>query len=573
VTIGNASDQPIHYATTNLEGGLTLSWVRGKHLWRFGGAALRMGYAQPGLNNQRGTYNFLGRWTNSPYADFLLGLLNNSSRRLSSADPNMRSWASGAFFQDDWRIARSLTLNLGLRYEINSPMREQHNRMSNFVPELGMIVISGRTAVADLEALLEQNGLTGKTAFADDLGIPPSLAYAPRNLFAPRFGLAWRPFGGMRTVVRGGYGIFYGGSGQGPVRGDLAETFPFMVSRSYTRNTSNPDQVTLSDPFPTGRGTVDGVNNSAGTELRPSAPGVQSWNLTIERDLGRESAIEVAYVGSKGSHLPRKYNINQPVRDPALRPSGTGAFPRPFAGIGDVDFYRYGCNSSYNAGILSWRRRFAGGLFFRVNYIYAKSIDDASQAADSSDGGLGGPQDARNLRMERGRSDWDTGHSFTISYAWQIPGRRNVWLRNWQLAGSGRAFTGQPFTPKTSNVQLDQGEANRPDRLAKGMVDQPTVDRWFDIAAFPVVPLGAFRMGNSGRNILDGPGQSLINAGLTRRFRTGEHGNLQFRWEVFNLLNHPNFNLPNNAVNAANAATIVTAGSPRSMQLALHYTF
>ncbi len=188
-------------------------------------------------------------------------------------------------------------------------------------------------------------------------------------------------------------------------------------------------------------------------------------------------------------------------------------------------------------------------------------------------GGYGGAQDARNLSLERGRSDFDTGHTMTMSFSWEPPFRCSRWTRGWQVTGSGRAYTGQPLTAKTSNVQLDQGEANRPDRIAKGAVEHPTPERWFDLSAFPLVPAGAFRFGNSGRNILDGPGFAGINLGLFRRFKTGERSYLQLRWEVFNVLNRANFHLPNVNVNAAPGGTITEADPPRVMQLAAKWVF
>ncbi len=572
VAIGNNADQPVRFVSSNVEAGGTITMVRSAHIFKFGGNGMQMQFFQPSLNNMRGTFNFLGRWTNDPFGDFLLGVLNNSTRKARGADPGLVNWNGGLFFQDDWRLTRSLTFNIGVRYEMNLPMTERHGRLANFVPAIGKIVIAERNSIPDLDAIIAEAGLTAKVAYADETGLPPSLVNANWDMLAPRFGLAWRPGRGNRMVVRSGYGIFYAGSLTNPVRGDLADVFPFSLNQTYNRNTSNPSVVTFQTPFP-GRGTVEGVNNSSGMDTHPQAQYLQSWNLTIERELGLDTALEIAYVGSKGTNLGRRYNVNQPIRDPALRPSGTGAFPRPYTGINDINYYAFGTNSNYHAGMATWRRRFARGFFFRVNYIYAKSIDDASQLQGASDGGYAGAQDARNLTLERGRSDFDTGHTFTMNYSWDLPFRRNRWVRGWQMTGSGRLYTGQPVTAKTSNVQLDQGEANRPDRIAKGRLDTRTPDLWFDLKAFPVVPTGSFRMGSAGRNILDGPGYMGVNWGLYRRFVVIEGHTVQFRWEVFNVLNRANFQLPNPNVNAANGGTITEAQAPRSMQLALKWLF
>jgi hypothetical protein len=146
-------------------------------------------------------------------------------------------------------------------------------------------------------------------------------------------------------------------------------------------------------------------------------------------------------------------------------------------------------------------------------------------------------------------------------------------MRGWQLAGTGIAHTGPPFTPVNTNANVNLGEASRPDRIAKGSVPNPSPTHWFNVADFPLVPTGSYRLGDSGRDILDGPGSIAINLSFSRNFAIRERGNLQFRWETFNVLNHANFPLPVVQVNAVNAGTITTAGNPRTMQGALRLTF
>jgi hypothetical protein len=568
VTLGNDAAQPVRFRVMTPEFGNTLTWVRGQHIFKTGGTIHWGRFNQTAINNMRGLYNFLGRWTNDPYGDFLLGLLNNSTRRLDGPTSKLRMTNYGFFVQDDWRVHRNLTLNIGLRWEILFPMHEIDGKLSNFVPELGKIVIASERAIPGMADRLALAGLTGKVDFARHVGLPDSLVYGQYRNFAPRFGFAWRV---PKGVIRSGYGIFYGGSLQNPIRQDLAEAFPFALNQTFNRLTADPNVVTLRDPFPVQRLALDGATNAAGYEVRAPAQYMQSWNFTIEREIGKDSAIEIAYVGSKGTHLGRRYDVNQPLRDPNARVNG--AFPRPYAGLNTINFYTFGSNSSYNAGILTIRRRIASGAFVRVNYVYSKSIDDASQISGNSAGGYPAAQDARNVRLERGRSDFDNRHTFTMNFNYELPFRQNEWTRGWQVSGTGRIYSGQPFTPRVSNVQLDQGEANRPDRIAKGVLDNPTPDLWFDLRAFPVVPLGAFRMGNAGRNVLDGPGFVGVNFALLKRVRVAEGHSLQFRWEVFNVANHANLLLPNNNVNAAQGGTITEASAPRSMQLGLKYIF
>src|SRR5262249_52815140 len=156
-------------------------------------------------------------------------------------------------------------------------------------------------------------------------------------------------------------------------------------------------------------------------DLHAPTPYAQNWNLTVEREIGGSTAIEIAYVGAKGTHLSRVYDLNQPYRTAAFAPN----FPRPFAAVGTINYYGFYANSIYNAGTVALRRRFTHGFFYRVNYTYSKSIDEASQTAATADGDIGPPQNSRCLRCERGRSDWDIGHVVTMNLSYEVPLRGN----------------------------------------------------------------------------------------------------------------------------------------------------
>ena len=568
--LGNAANLPVIFHVTTYQFADTLTWVKGKHLIKFGGDLLRTQFFQPYYNNNRGTYAFNGYWTSVPIADFDLGVLNQVTRTVGT-NPNYLFWNSWGFFaQDDFRVSPSLTLNVGLRYEIPMPPHEKYGRMTNFVPELGLLVVSSDQTVPNLTQLVADAGLTGKVALAKDVGLPQSLIYPAYKELAPRFGFAWRPRGGVHTVVRGGYGIFYGNNMWNPVRNDLANVYPFTVAQTLNKNTSKPELLTLQNPLGT-KQNLAGVLTPNGFQTYSTPQYLQSWNLTVEREIGKSMALEVAYIGSKGTHMGRKFNINQPYRVPEMRVNGS--FPRPISGFNDLDYYSFGGNSSYNAGMITLRKRMARGFFYRLNYVYSKSIDTSSQIADGSDGGITQPQNARCLQCERGRSDWDRGHGVTSMFMYDLPLGRRALLKSWQISGTARLQTGQPYTLQVSNSQLDQGEANRPDRIAKGTLANPSPQMWYDVSAFPTVPSSSFRFGNSGRNILDGPGLIDTNVSLIKRFRIQERYNVQFRCEAFNALNHPNFNLPNHNVNAPAAGTITDVRAPRLFQLGLRMQF
>ena len=572
-TLGPHSNQPLSFAVNNYQWADTLTWVKSKHMIKTGIDIQRTQLFENASNNSRGTLNFLGRWTNDPTADFMLGLLNNSTRQVGTTNNYLFNTSYGLFVQDDFKVTPRFTLNLGLRYELMKPVVDKYDQWSSFVPELGKIVVAGDRMVPNLAQMAQEAGLAGGIVLAKDAGLPRSLVHANTRNFAPRLGFAWRPFGGTRTVVRSGYGIFYGSSTTNTMRKDLGGVFPFATSQNFNRQAKDPSRLTLGEPFPASLAKLQGVTNSSGYETHPQAQYLQSWSFTIEHEVFSSVALEAAYAGSKGTHLGRKYDYNQPFRSLALM-LPDGSFPRPFPMFNAVNMYTFGSNSSYNAALFSLRKRFSRGTHFRLNYTYAKSIDETSQIGSAGDGGYSGAQDARNLRLERGRSDWDTGHSVTMTFVTELPVfSRNRLLGGWQVAGTGRLYTGQPFTPQLSNVQLDLGEANRPDRIAKGALENPTPERWFDAAAFPAVPVGAFRFGNSGRNILDGPGYAGVNLSLMKKFRVRERDYVQFRWELFNLLNHPNFELPQLSVNSVAVGTIAAADNGRVMQIGLKYVF
>jgi hypothetical protein len=573
-SLGNAANLPVNFDVNNWQVGDTFTWVRSRHMMKFGFDYLRTQFFQPYFNNNRGTFPFTGYWTTQPVADFELGVLNQMTRTVGT-NPNylfIPNW--GFFAQDDYKIKPSLTLNFGFRYELPLPPFEKYGRLSNFVPALGQLVIASDKTVPNFKQLISDAGLTGLAVLARDVGMPESVQFPYHKSFAPRFGFAWRPFGGMKTVLRGGYGIYWGGNLWNPVRNNLANVYPFTINETHPKTTSNPAIVTLQNPLGN-KTNLNGVLTPNGLQVNPSPAYIQSWNLTLEREIGWESALEIAYVGSKGTHLGRQYNINVPLRS-LLNPTGV----RPMAAFNDVNYFSFQSNSTYNAGMVTWRKRVTRAVSFRLNYVYSKSIDYASQINGAGDGTYSGAEDMRNLRLDRGRSDWDRGHTLTTIFTvdlprirHELPLRARGLLSNWQVAGSGRFETGTPFTPQTSSANLDLGESDRPDRTAKGTVSSPTPDRWYDVSAFPLVPDNAFHPGTSGRNILDGPGMITLNVSLIRNIPIRERFTMQLRCEAFNALNHPHFNLPNAMVNAPGGGTVTLADPPRLIQFGARLMF
>jgi hypothetical protein len=453
-------------------------------------------------------------------------------------------------------------------------MVDKYGRMSNFVPKDNQIIIASAQGVQNLPQVLANAGLAASfLGLASSSGLPPALTATRYDRFAPRFGFAWRPFSDNKTVLRGGYGIFYGTDGQSFITQQVSQFFPFYINQSVSFTASNPAALTLSNPF--NNVTKAGGVSYDGFDTNPSPPYVQSYNLTLERQLGASMALEVSYTGTKGTHLGDLYDINQPYYGLGL-PIATS--PRPFPSTTNpINYFAWGDNSIYSAGTVTLRRRLARGFFYRLNYVYGKSIDEASQVNHAGTGGFAGVEDSQNLRLDRGRSDWDRGHIFSMDYSYQLPWTNTAgWghlLGGWQLAGTGQVSSGPPFTPSISGANVNTTPAARPNRIGNGSLANPNANEWFNVADFPAVPANVNEFGTSGRNILDGPGTIAVNLSLIRNLTLFERTHLQFRWEVFNAFNHPNFNLPIPAVNASNAGTITSAGNGRAMQFALRYSF
>ncbi len=571
IILGPAYDVPKIWSFNNYQYSGSLTWIKGRHNLKAGADFLRMQYFSRSFGDTRGRLTFLGRFTGEPLADMMLGWAQTSRRQLDASGPYHLVSNYAGFLQDDFKVTQTLTLNIGVRYDVMKPPKEKFGAWSMFVPSLGKIVIAGRGNVPDFDQRIKATNLTQYITMASDVGLPPSIRKTDYTNLAPRFGFAWRPRGWNRLAIRGGYGIFYGSSSLYRMD-EYSDTYPFSITETYSAVSTNPLALTLSDPFPVARRSVSGLTSTFGSEPSSQDQYLQSWNFTIEHEFARNSVIEVAYAGSKGTHLQRRYDANQQIRDLDVR-AQTGAFPRPFPAFSSINIISDGSNSSYNSAAVTVRRQFNKQLFVRASYTYSKSIDESSNTGGTIQYNFSNAQDSLNLKGERGRSDFDIGHAFAASFIWSPALGRNLMVRNWQFAGTSTIYTGPPFTPRIANFNYLNGEASRPDRIAKGTLASPSVEQWFDRTAFPVVPAGSFRFGSSGRNILDGPGTFNLNASVSRRFALAERTAAQFRLETFNLPNHPNFNLPENRVDILSGGTISRAKANRTMQLALRLEF
>lgn len=612
--LGQGANTPREQEVWDVQASGRLSWIRNTHTIKIGGDFSRTYFDQPQYNNVRGTFTIGRRFTRHSIGDLLIGRLQNVNRRASTTANMIRGSGFGLFFNDDWKATRNLTLNLGVRYETELPAYDVNDRLSSYDPGLNQVIIADDRSLPNLAALLAEAGLAGRTVVASELGLGRGILDPDFNNFAPRLGFAWRPFGGSRNVLRGGYGVFYQGYLLGPVRQQLAGVFPFTFNQVFnSAGRANGPPPTLRNPFPERRELIRGagVLTANGFDIDPPTAYMQNWNLTIERDLGGGQALEVGYVGSKGSHLQRRYDANQPIRELELAveaPNGNLTFPRPIDGFNRINYTAFGSNSTYHALQVSLRRRSRGGFFYRANYSFGKSIDDASSGGG---GGAGGNAiDSRNLKLERGRSNFDQRHSATFAARYQLPlGRGRLLLANlrgpaqavlggWQLAATLRTYSGLPFTVTAASVDLNAGESPRPNRIGHGYqepdafpglkgVDFP----WFDLGAFERVPcigeenrngiecvqsahgFEPFQVGNAGRNILDVPGRFNLNLSLQKNFRFEGRRRLQVRLDAFNAPNTTQLGRPTAQFDSIFGGLILNAAAPRIIQVSLTYNF
>src|SRR5260370_4731522 len=424
--VGYAANEPVQFFVPDYQWSEKLTWIKASHVLKWGADISRNQFKQPYSNNSRGTRTANGNWTGAgtasngnAVADLELGLLKAASITTQTARNYMRLTDYGLFVNDDWKISHSLTLNLGLRYELDKPPVDRVDRVANFIPALNKIIIASDKNLPNYNQLVSDAGLSNLMGVAKDYGIQRSLVDPSYKGFAPRAGFAWRPLGSGKMVLRGGYGIFYSGQLLNDVRNGLDNTFPFVLAQNFARLAADPAALTLENPFNPARGTQTGTTTSTGYQLHPPMGYLQSYNLTVERDIGLGAVSEIGYVGSKGTHLGRQYDINLPFRSIAYYQANL-AFPVPYPPLRVIDYWDFTTHSIYNAGQVTLRPRASGGFFYRLSYSYSKSIDTASQFTGTSTLGFANALDPRHLSLERARSDWDRGHVFQSSFAWPV---------------------------------------------------------------------------------------------------------------------------------------------------------
>jgi hypothetical protein len=578
----------------------TFTYVRGSHTIKTGVEYRHQvlpSLLQPGSS---GLLTFTGGTaaTSSGYsfADFLLGLPATTQQVPPMASITLRQNNFASYVQDDWRVLPRLTLDIGLRYELNFNPVEDKNRLAMFDPALAAIVVASNNGVLPasqyspviVQDLTNANG-TWKFPLVSDkqAGYPArSLLDTQYGNWGPRFGFAYHlSNGGHQFVLRGGYGIFYNTYPIQNLEQVIAINPPFAGTFTFTQAITNGvPSITLQNPF---AGNA-GASISPGALLRNwDLPSNQQWNLALERDFGWGTTLSVGYIGNKGTHLFRAENLNEVYFDPVTGKSDY-TYQSTF-GTAAISQRTTDATSIYNAMQTIVRRRLSHGLLFEFNWTWAKGIDDVGTALNVS------ALDVQNLGRDRADSDYVRRHTIHLNFTWEVPvGRGQALLANaprwvdmaaggWRLSGIWTRYSGMRFTPTINNTGLAN---TRPEYIygvqANLPADQRTVQRWFNPAAFEAPPATCGPtgtdacFGDAGRNILIGPGIDNVDASLSKSFAIrSERRRLTIRLEMFNAFNHPNYALPDANISDVNTVGSITSlvKSMREAQFAARFDF
>jgi len=554
--LGDEGNNPQNSVTNVYQFLNNSSYIHGNHLIKFG-ADLRFSQQNAFRDvESRGRLQFSPflQITNNALADLLLGFPLLTSVAHVDNPQQIRTHSYNFFINDSYRVRPRLTLNAGLRYEYNSPPVDAEDRAN----------------VYDV--------VTRNLVHVGTNGVPRSGFDPDKNNFAPRVGFAWTIGDDQKTVLRGGYGVYYDQSPLAPAEA-LYFNSPFFDNNIFFPFPGLP--LTLNDPFPAFFPFP--LPDSALAIQRDLRTGyMQHWNFNVERQFGDKTVVEVAYVGSKGTKLLTARDINQP--QPSVLPPGLPFVPRPDPRFDDIDLLESRANSNYNALQMRFQQRLTRGFSALASYTWSKSIDDASNFFSSA-GDPNFPQNSYNVAAERGRSNFDVSHRLSVSYSYALPfrhadGLAGKLINGWETFGIVTLQTGRPFTVAllseidnsgTGRSILGFGANDRPNLIGNPELSNPTTSQWFNTAAFAFSAPGTF--GNAGRNILEGPGFQSVNMSLVKNTALTESVKLQFRAEAFNLFNHPNFNLPDNFLGSPTFGQITSARDPRHIQFGLKLLF
>lgn len=549
---------------------------RGTHSLEFGAYFFHLDFNPSFPNDARGVYTYNGSYTGNPLADFLLGYPSQAQVGIGRGTENATTNWAHLYAEDRWQLKPNLTVDAGLRYEYNANLVAQANQTSDInLFALGgpAFVVSGDTTKLSPAATALASLSPLPIVSASSVGWNNSLLRARYLRFAPRLGLAWRIPGAHETVVRAGVGI-YPNQAAYSILQNLAENMPFFLIKTVNNSNTTPTLTTenILARTPTGAIGANSVNHDFQIEYN------EVWNLTVQRAITLNTTVTAEYVGSRTVHADSSTDVNIPLPGP-----GSIQARRPYPQVAPFTTIRWDGWATFNALTLKVTRRFVSGLSFDADYTLSKAIDDASDTG-TTNAEYNLPQNPYASGLESALSSFDHCHRFTANAVYDFPVARGTdgWLHrtlgNWRGGAILMIQTGAPFTVNLSpardiaNVGLIGGNnLERPNLIANPNDGTRTPTEWFNTSAFTLP--AKFSFGNAGRNIVIGPGLANLDLSLQKAWSVRENQTLQFRWDVFNALNHPNFNLPGRIFGAANFGVITSAQDARELQFALKWMF
>ena len=572
------------------------TYTRGRHSFKMGADLRRREHGFFQVQNPHGDFFYTGQFTggNVPLADFLIGYTQSLFRDTQTGPFGMRWWEFGTYLMDDYRASNKLTLNLGVRYDVYTPMVEEHNRLANFDFKTGYFVAPG---------------VTPGTSRSGDV------ATNWRN-FSPRIGFAYSLGNDNKTAIRGGYGIFYDEQADQNDTELAYNDLPGVYgSQSITVSTvsTTPAMVLSQGPPPISFSTITNPTGRASAAyFHNPTTYIEEWNLNVEHQIAKNMVLQIGYEGTRGVHLTYLRNLNQATQpldsnfcpvpyNPNTCLSGLPTnFGRPyFATVPNIAAIRTEGHdiSLINHGLqVRFEKRTSKGWSMLNSYTWQHTIGQATESETPNADGE--PQDTYNMRAERGDITPDFRHQFTSAWSYELPfgpgqrylqtpGGLGLLTGGWQLNGIISIYSGQAFTPYLSYDPTNTGSGGpRPDRVGDPYNfsnapcgSQQNVNCWYNPAAFAIPALApgqvnARDFGNAGRGSLRGPAFYNTDFSVFKDFKLKERGQLQLRGEIFNLFNTPQFALPNNLVDTPTAGQITsTLHESRQIQVSVNVSF
>lgn len=544
---------------------------------KFGVYFFHLDFEPVDATNARGLFQFTNRYTGNALGDLLLGTptLGQVGVGGRGALVGRTNWVQ-TYIEDGWRIRPSLKFDIGLRYEYNQNVTDANNKMAvvnTSVPGGEFVIASNSQNQISSAATPLLSAIPIPYVTSNQAGWNPSLLTNRPLRFAPRIGLAWS-LPGQKTVIRSGFGIYTNQAAYSVIQ-NAALNLPFYYVKTIANSSSGAPTVDTEDILAT---PVSGSISANNVDHNYKIEYNEVWNLAVQRSISRSTTVQAEYVGSKTVHAD---NTGLENLFPGGLPSSSPLHVRPIPEMSGFTTIVWNGWEKYNALSVILSQRDWHGFAVDANYTWSKALDDASNPGPNN-AGTNLPQNPNNMAAEKGLSDFDRRHRFVANFLYTIPAFKGSegWLRTalagWHIGGIWTLESGSPYTVNLPNDNANNGTpvpSQRPNLICDPNNGPKTVAQWFNTSCFVNPPALAY--GNAGRDIVIGPGLNDFDATFQKEFRIHEHAQLQFRADIFDFFNHPNFNQPNRifTANKSNFGTISSAQDPRVMELSVRLAF